>query len=178
MDRSAITGNKMKKIVNIIEILAVVAIVIIVAILCGGCASLGKVGDGKLEPTTKKAVAIAATAAGIAAPEYAGAIDAAKEKIIGMGETQAVAVTEADIERIMRAAGYDYSYSCFFDGALIADKSRFSFEKRWFLKGTGATVDPAIMILGTPDAEPEAESEIDARIDAAMQRLAEKKRSK
>lgn len=142
--------------------------------LLAGCASLGKVGDGKLEPTTKKAVSLAATAAGIAAPEYAGAIDAVRGRLAGEAE----AVEPTDIPALMEAAGFVRVYTVFFDGIAINDHSRFSFREAWERSGTGATVSPSAMIPGAEAPAQEAESAIDARIDAAMERIATKRKGK
>lgn len=162
----------------------------VLALVMTGCATAplkGKIGDGNLEPVTKTAVGLAATAAKVAAPEYAGAIAATKDKIVNMGEPEAAAAkapgqyTEDEIDAIMKAAGYGYAYTVFMDGVVIDDFSRFSYRKQYIQTGTGADVDPVSMVLGAQIEAAEgddAESDIDARLDAAFERLAEKKKAK
>lgn len=161
---------------------------LIVALLAGaGCATKGKkvIGDGKLEPITKTAVGVAAAGAKIAAPEYAGVIDAAKDRIVAMGEPEASAkapgtYTQAEIDAIMKAAGYGYAYTVFMDGVVIDDFSRFSYRKQYIQTGTGADIDPVSMVLGTQveAAGSDAEDDVDARLDAALERLSEKNKAK
>jgi len=153
--------------------------------LSSGCTSTPKIGGGKLEPVTKTAVGLAAAGAKIAAPDYAGAIDAAKDRIVNMGEPEAAAkapgqYTQAEIDAIMKAAGYGYAYTVFMDGVVIDDFSRFSYRKQYVQTGTGANIDPVSMVLGAQveAAGSDAEEDVDARLDAALERLAEKKKAK
>ena len=59
----------------------VILVSIVALALLSGCATKGKIGDGKLEPAAKAAVKLGAAAAGVATPEYAGAIKAAGDKL-------------------------------------------------------------------------------------------------
>ena len=90
------------------------------AILLCGCA---KFGD--------KAASAAAAAACIAAPEYAGTIQAAKDRIVAAGEAKSAELSAAQIDAIMRAAGFVRVYAVFFDGIVVNDLSRFSFREAW-----------------------------------------------
>ena len=53
-----------------------------------GCATVKKVGDGKLEPVTKGAAKAALTAGAVAAPEYAAVLRRIQAQIESYGETQ------------------------------------------------------------------------------------------
>ena len=112
----------MRKIVNVIEVLAVISTVFIVTILCGGCSSLGKVGDGKLEPVTKGAAKAALTAASVAAPEYASVLKRIQAQVESYGETKA----EAD-----RLAGFAFTRTYFIDGNPIPDPARLTWVDKW-----------------------------------------------
>ena len=112
----------MRKIVNVIEVLAVISIVFIVTILCGGCASLGKVGDGKLEPVTKGTAKAALTAASVAAPEYAAVLKRIHAQVESYGETKA----ETD-----RLAGFAFTRTYFLDGNPIPDPARLTWIDKW-----------------------------------------------
>ena len=62
----------MKTILRIFAVLSAIAAFALIG-LPMGCASIPKVGDGKLEPVTKGAAKAALTAGAVAAPEYAAA---------------------------------------------------------------------------------------------------------
>jgi hypothetical protein len=88
----------------------------------GGCTSLGKVGDGKLEPVTKGAAKAALTAASAAAPEYAAVLKRIQAQVERYGETKA----EAD-----RLAGFAFTRTYFLDGNPIPDPARLTWVDKW-----------------------------------------------
>lgn len=138
--------------------------------LGSGCTTAPKIGDGKLEPATKTAVGLAANAAKIAAPEYAGAIDAAKDRIVGLGEPEAAAaqmLTDAEFFAAAKRLGFDVSLTYYYKGSPCAAED-VAWEFATKRRHTGAD--------GTPPEDAAAEDEIDARLDAAAERLAEKKK--
>ena len=152
--------------------------------LLSGCATGGKkiIGDGKLEPAAKTAVSLGASAASLAAPQYAGPIQAVADKIVAMGEEPKPATSEELVAAVMEAAGYTKLYTVYMDGIVINDFSRFTYRRAWEQTGTGATVDPVAMVesaAGTvPAIAEEPESALDARIDAAGEAIAAKKKAK
>jgi len=138
------------------------------AVLLCGCAGFGD-----------KAASAAAAAASIAAPEYAETIQAVKERVVAAGGAKSAELSAAEIDAIMRSAGFVRVYAVFFDGIVVNDLSRFSFREAWERSGTGATVDPAAMVSGAePVEEQEAASELDARIDAVFESIGQKQKAK
>ena len=167
--------------------------------LSTGCATTSKIGDGKLEPGTKLAVGAAATAAKIAAPDYAGAIDAAKDKLVTMGEapsatadamlvtmgeapsaTADAMLTDAQFFAAAKRLGFGVSLVYRYKGAVV-DGADVSWTWSADRSHTGADAVPpsAEEVSAAVSGESaEAESDIDARLDAAFERLAEKKKAK
>ena len=150
--------------------------------LLSGCATKGKIGDGKLEPATKAAVKIGAAAAGVAAPEYAGAIKAAGDKLASMGaeEVAGAMLTDAEFFAAAKRLGFGVSLVYRYKGAVV-DGADVSWTWSADRSHTGADAVPpsadevGAAVEGT-GADPE--SALDAEIDAAFERLAEKKKAK
>ena len=90
--------------------------------LLAGCASLGKVGDGKLEPVTKGAAKAALTAASVAAPEYAAILRRIQSQIENYGETA---------KQDDKLAGYSFTRTYFYDGSPVPDPSRITWVDKW-----------------------------------------------
>ena len=87
-----------------------------------GCATLSKVGDGKLQPVTKATAKAALTAGSIAAPEYAAVLKRIQAQVESYGETKA----EAD-----RLAGFAFTRTYFLDGNPIPDPARLTWVDKW-----------------------------------------------
>jgi len=105
------------------QIFAIGTILAMLSLLVGGgCTSLGKVGDGKLEPVTKGAAKAALTAASAAAPEYAAVLKRIQAQVERYGETKA----EAD-----RLAGFAFTRTYFLDGNPIPDPARLTWVDKW-----------------------------------------------
>ena len=85
-----------------------------------GCASLGKVGDGKLEPVTKGAAKAALTAASVAAPEYAAVLKRIKSQVESYGEEKQDALD-----------GFQFTRTYFLDGNPIPDPARLTWVDKW-----------------------------------------------
>ena len=100
------------------KIIAILAI----AILASGCATMKKVGDGKLEPLTKGTAKAALTAGAIAAPEYAAVLKRIQAQIEGYGEK---AASEDKL------AGYAFTRTYFYDGAPVPDPARITWVDKW-----------------------------------------------
>jgi len=146
-----------------------------------GCAT---VGDGKLEPGTKLAVGAAATAAKIAAPDYAGAIDAAKDKLVTMGEapsaTADAMLTDAQFFAAAKRLGFGVSLVYRYKGAVV-DGADVSWTWSADRSHTGADAVPpsAEEVSAAVSGESaETESDIDARLDAAFEQLEARKKAK
>ena len=133
-----------------------------------GCTTAPKIGDGKLEPATKTAVGLAANAAKIAAPEYAGAIDAAKDRIVGLGEPEAAAaqmLTDAEFFAAAKRLGFDVSLTYYYKGSPCAAED-VAWEFATKRRHTGAEITPPDAAAVQESVSGDAESDIDARLDA------------
>ena len=90
--------------------------------LLSGCASLGKVGDGKLEPVTKATAKAALTAGSIAAPEYAAILKRIQSQIENYGDSSA---------KTDPLAGFAFTRTYFLDGNPIPDPARLTWVDKW-----------------------------------------------
>ena len=90
--------------------------------LSAGCATVPKVGDGKLEPVTKGAAKAALTAGAIAAPEYAAILKRIQSQIESYGETT---------KQIDQLAGYSFTRTYFYDGQPVPDPARITWVDKW-----------------------------------------------
>ena len=99
-----------------------IAAAIAIAVLASGCATVKKVGDGKLEPLTKGTAKAALTAGAIAAPEYAAVLKRIQAQIEGYGEKAA----QTD-----QLAGYAFTRTYFYDGAPVPDPARITWVDKW-----------------------------------------------
>ncbi len=87
-----------------------------------GCATLSKVGDGKLQPVTKATAKAALTAGSIAAPEYAAVLKRIQTKIENYGETA---------KQDDKLAGYSFTRTYFYDGQPVPDPARITWVDKW-----------------------------------------------
>lgn len=101
----------------------VAIIAIIAAALLSGCATVSKIGDGKLEPVTKATAKAALTAGSIAAPEYAAVLKRIQAQIEGYGKTAAAANDPLD--------GFKWSREFYYDGSPVKDPSRITWVDKW-----------------------------------------------
>ena len=69
-----------------------ILVILALAVLASGCATMKKVGDGKLEPVTKGTAKAALTAGAIAAPEYAAVLKRIQAQVDSYVEKPAAAV--------------------------------------------------------------------------------------
>lgn len=102
--------------------IAYFAVLMAVCLFGSGCATLSKVGDGKLQPVTKSTAKAALTAASVAAPEYAAVLKRIQTQVENYGETKA----EAD-----RLAGFAFTRTYFLDGNPIPDPARLTWIDKW-----------------------------------------------
>ena len=94
----------------------------ILALVMTGCATVPKVGDGKLEPVTKGVAKAALTAGAIAAPEYAAILKRIQSQIENYGETA---------KQDDKLAGYSFTRTYFYDGSPVPDPSRITWVDKW-----------------------------------------------
>ena len=87
-----------------------------------GCATLSKVGDGKLQPVTKATAKAALTAGAVAAPEYAAVLKRIQTKIENYGETA---------KQDDKLAGYSFTRTYFYDGQPVPDPARITWVDKW-----------------------------------------------
>ena len=94
----------------------------ILALVMTGCATVPKVGDGKLEPVTKGVAKAALTAGAIAAPEYAAILKRIQSQIENYGET----AKQAD-----PLENFKFTRTYFLDGNPIPDPARLTWVDKW-----------------------------------------------
>jgi hypothetical protein len=111
----------MKTVVRIFAVLSAFAAFALLGLFTG-CATLSKVGDGKLEPVSKATAKAALTAGAAAAPEYAAVLRRIQAQIEGHGEKAA----QAD-----QLAGFKFTRTYFMDGSPIPDPSRLTWIDKW-----------------------------------------------
>lgn len=134
-------------------------LLIIATVFCG-CATVKKdIASGQALTNAKRATSAALSAGSIVAPEYAAIFSKVKKVVEASGASDKL--TQAQVEEFLKAAGYGYAYTVFFDGAIVTDFSRFSFERRWLQKGTGRDVDPTVIIGAETESTTSTDEEID-----------------
>ena len=87
-----------------------------------GCATLSKVGDGKLEPVSKATAKAALTAGAVAAPEYAAVLKRIQAQIENYGQ---------DAAKTDQLAGFAFTRTYFYDGLPVHDPSRITWVDKW-----------------------------------------------
>ena len=87
-----------------------------------GCATLSKVGDGKLQPVTKATAKAALTAGAVAAPEYAAVLRRIQTQIENYGDSSA---------KTDQLEGFSFTRTYFLDGNPIPDPARLTWIDKW-----------------------------------------------
>lgn len=87
-----------------------------------GCATLSKVGDGKLQPVTKATAKAALTAGAVAAPEYAAVLKRIQAQIENYGQ---------DAAKSDPFDGFAFTRTYFYDGQPVPDPSRITWVDKW-----------------------------------------------
>lgn len=87
-----------------------------------GCATLSKVGDGRLEPVTKATAKAALTAGAVAAPEYAAVLKRIQAQIENYGQ---------DAAKSDPFGGFAFTRTYFYDGQPVPDPSRITWVDKW-----------------------------------------------
>lgn len=126
----------------------------IVALLAGaGCATMGADAETKAAARSKAKAAVAsldvAEAASVAAAASAGDYKTAYDGLIKYAKRVKAAETKAkvagisrdQVAAVMRADGYEFVKTVSFDGVVVNDLKRISWEKKWVALGTGASAD-------------------------------------
>lgn len=107
---------------TIVEGIVVAIFIYAVVQIATGCAALGKVGDGKLEPITKGAAKAALTAGAVAAPEYAAILKRIQAQIESYG---------ADGDKSSPIDGFSFTRTYFYDGSPVPDPARITWVDKW-----------------------------------------------
>lgn len=102
--------------------IAYFAVLMAVCWFGSGCATLSKVGDGKLEPVTKATAKAALTAGSIAAPEYAAVLKRIQAQIDSYGQ---------DAAKSDPFDGFAFTRTYFYDGQPVPDPSRITWVDKW-----------------------------------------------
>lgn len=146
----------MKTLVRIAAVLAAAAAMALIG-LSMGCASLSGSKAVAAAKQIDKAALVNAAAAG-ARGDYAKAL----AEIAAAAKKKRQATIELD--EAMKAAGFVFARTLYFDGALIEDHSRFSMDERWSRKTVGAGAVSA-------SAAPAAAADDEEWLDEVMESL-------
>ena len=146
----------MKTILRIFAVLSAIAAFALIG-LPMGCASIPKVGDGKLEPVTKGAAKAALTAGAVAAPEYAAVLKRIQAQIEGYGQ---------DAAKTDQLAGFAFTRTYFYDGQPVPDPARITWVDKWEKTESAGKATP-------PTSKTNVAVTVDAADDALAAAIAE-----
>ena len=133
------------------------------AMLLSGCATAAPAAKSKASSALK--AADLAEAAGIGAAAAAGDYKKAFEGVVAFAKRDKAAeskadgseVTEAKAAAALQALGYELSKTVFFDGVVVNDLRRISWEKKLVQTGTGADAPIEVVVsAGDGSTLPEA----------------------
>ena len=138
--------------------------------LLSGCATAGPAAKAKASAALKSADLVEAAGIGAAAASgkyeeaFKGVLAYAKRVKAAKANANGTAITEAEAVAALKAAGFEFSKTVFFDGIAVNDLKRITWEAKLVQTGSGAGT-PIEAVIGsgtgaTIDAAPEA-GEID-----------------
>ena len=142
-------------------------------VLMSGCATAGPAAKSKASAALKSADLV--EAAGIGADAAFGKYEEAFKGVLAYAKrvkaakaakakANGTAITEAEAVAALKAAGFEFSKTVFFDGIAVNDLKRITWEAKLVQTGSGADTDVGALIGSgtgaTIDAAPEA-GEID-----------------
>ena len=113
-------------------------------VLMSGCATAGPAAKSKASAALKSADLVEAAGIGAAAASgkyekaFKGVLAYAKRVKAAESKADGSEVTEAKAAAALQALGYELSKTVFFDGVVVNDLRRISWEKKLVQTGTGA----------------------------------------
>lgn len=119
--------------------------------LLSGCATAGPAAKSKASSALKSADLAEAAGIGAAAASgdykkaFDGVVSYAKRVKAAEAKANGTKITDAELAREMRAQGFDFTKTVFFDGVAVNDLKRITWEKKWVRTGSGA--DTAIEVV-------------------------------
>ena len=139
-------------------------------VLMSGCATAGPAAKSKASAALKSADLVEAAGIGAAAASgkyeeaFKGVLAYAKRVKAAEAKANGSEITEAEAVAALKAAGFEFSKTVFFDGIAVNDLKRITWEAKLVQTGSGADTDVGALISSgtgaTIDAAPEA-GEID-----------------
>ena len=148
----------MKTAVRIFAVLSAFAAFALIGLFTG-CASMGKVGDGKLEPVSKATAKAALTAGAVAAPEYAAVLKRIQTQIENYGDSSA---------KTDQLAGFTFTRVYFYMGNPIPDPAMITWVDKWERTTSAGTATPPTATTNTVAAD-EADDALAAAIAALLE---------
>ena len=142
-----------------------------VSLLAPGCATAGPAAKSKAQAAAKSVDLV--DAAGIAAAAssgdykkaFDGVVSYAKRVKAAEAKANGTEITKAELAREMRANGFDFTKTVFFDGVAVNDLKRITWEEKWVHVGSGAGTEIEVVVDsgdgGTVDAGSGEAGEID-----------------
>ena len=138
--------------------------------LLSGCATAGPAAKAKASAALKSADLVEAAGIGAAAASgdykkaFEGVVSYAKRAKSAEAKANGTQTTEAEAIAALKAAGFEFSKTVFFDGIAVNDLKRITWEAKLVQTGTGSGT-PIEVVVGsgngaTVEAAPEA-GEID-----------------
>lgn len=146
----------MKTVVRIFAVLFAFAAFALIGMFTG-CASMGKVGDGKLEPVSKATAKAALTAGAVAAPEYAAVLKRIQAQIENYGQ---------DAAKSDPFDGFAFTRTYFYDGQPVPDPARITWVDKWERTESAGKATP-------PTSKTNADVAVDDADDALAAAIAE-----
>jgi uncharacterized protein YceK len=124
--------------------IAYFAVLMAVCWFLSGCATLSKVGDGKLQPVTKATAKAALTAGSIAAPEYAAVLKRIQAQIENYGQ---------DAAKSDPFDGFAFTRTYFYDGQSVPDPARITWVDKWERTESAGKATPPTSTTNTVAAD-------------------------
>ena len=121
-------------------------------VLMSGCATAGPSAKAKASAALKSADL--AEAAGIGAAAASGKYEEAFKGVVAHVKRVKAAeakangseITKAEIAAAMKADGYEFTKTVFFDGIAVNDLKRVTWESKWVQTGSGADADIEVVV--------------------------------
>lgn len=119
----------------------------LIAVLLSGCASLGLDKDAakkKAKAAVESIDLSAATSAAVAASggdygkAFAELLNYAKRVKSAEAKAKVAGIDRASVAEAMKADGYQFTKTVFFDGVVVNDLKRISWKDEWVRTGTGS----------------------------------------
>lgn len=125
---------------------------ILAALAFSGCATAGPAAKSKAQAAAKSIDLVEAAGIGAAAASgdykkaFDGVVSYAKHVKAAEAKANGTKITEAELAREMRAQGFDFTKTVFFDGVVVNDLKRITWEKKWVQTGSGADADIEVVV--------------------------------